>query len=58
MGEILLNFSALLLISRFETTSVFGGRHISFLSHKNSQSTTVCWHLRLLVETVEIRLRI
>jgi hypothetical protein len=39
IGEILLNFSALLLISRFETTSCLAAAILNFLSQKNSQPT-------------------
>jgi hypothetical protein len=58
MGEILQNFSAILLISRFETTSGLAAAILNFLSQKNSPSTTVCCWLCLLVETIEIRFRI
>jgi hypothetical protein len=42
MGEILLNFSDILLISRFETTSGFAAAILNFWSNMNYHSTTMC----------------
>jgi hypothetical protein len=36
----------------------FGGRHINFVSQKNSQPIAMCLHLSLLIETIEFRVGI